>query len=141
MSDKEIIMKKGNASSCQVKKCMGNPKNVFQAETFNGTICKDCFCVVEYEQKSLRIPKVSKKEKERLAAEKALEEGLETQAEKLQGETMKKNVKPKSKNNKETDPYEPSKNKVVQKGLFGDDKIVSKKKIKTTIINLGMKKS
>lgn len=139
MAEEKIIMKRGNSIMCQVEGCNGNPKNLKQAENFNGTICIDCFCVYEYEAKSLKIPKVDKKEKQRIADIEALENGLETENEKNIAKTMKEKCKPKSK------VYEKKKPKLMQKDIFGGEteSIKPKKEIKSkkkTIINLGLKK-
>lgn len=138
MAEEKIIMKRGNSIMCQVKGCNGEPKDLKQAEIFNGTICTKCFCVYEYEAKSLKIPKVDKKEKQRIAYREALENGLETENEKSIAKTMKEKCKPKSK------VYEKKKPKLMQQDAFGGESEIKKKvreiKSKKNIINLGLKK-
>lgn len=40
--------KKGPSQNCQVPHCMGDPKQVFNAETFRGTFCAECKAIHRY---------------------------------------------------------------------------------------------
>lgn len=48
MAEKEL--RRGPTIRCEIPECMGNPKkkDLIQAQTFEGTICKKCFCVHEW---------------------------------------------------------------------------------------------
>lgn len=86
----------GSAKRCQDPECMGKPKKLVKAQTFEGDICEKCYCVYSYlpeqekeNQQKLEI-KAEKTEKKTLKTDEAELEKLIKEADKKE----KKKVKP-----------------------------------------------
>lgn len=137
------IMKRGATKMCRLSHCMGEPKELMNATTFNGTICVECFATHEYELKSIREPSKAKllamkREKERMDEQERLENGLETEAE-INSHKQYKSTGPKSKNNKETNKWRKPKKVFKQTNIFGElDDIKKPKKLESKILRLGL---
>ena len=77
-------MRNGAAKRCQLEHCMGKPKDIFKAETFEGYVCKECYCVVAYkpqetidEQNKLEFKEEKLKKKQLTPSEAELEKMIQ----------------------------------------------------------------
>lgn len=43
----------GATKRCDLPNCMGNPKELHKAETFEGYICKECWCVHAFKRQEV----------------------------------------------------------------------------------------
>jgi hypothetical protein len=82
------------AARCKLTHCMGNPKKLKEAETFDGKICSECNLVFEY--RIVNENEVSNQEKLEIKEEKIKKKTLTTsekEIEKLIKEADKKDQK------------------------------------------------